>query len=81
MNAISYIKSKDGDLESLLLAAALPALGVQFDERASSNVKGDVVPCVNWLFESKSASLAHNHSMNVKLAGGVFALARTARSW
>ncbi len=52
--AVNYIRSGDGDLESLMLAACLTALGIQFSERPAFSLGGDTQPCVNWLFEETS---------------------------
>ena len=52
--AISFIKSADGDLDSLMLAACLTALGVPFSERPAFSVTGDSAPVVNWLFDDAS---------------------------
>lgn len=52
--ATHYLRSPDGDLDSLMLAACLCALGIPFDERPAFNVKGDTRPAINWLFEDKS---------------------------
>ncbi len=52
--AINYIRSADGDLDSLMLAAGLTALGIPFSERPAFAVTGDAQPCVNWLFEEAS---------------------------
>ncbi len=52
--AINYIRTADGDLDSLMLAACLTALGIPFSERPAFAVGGDTQPCVNWLFEEQS---------------------------
>ncbi len=52
--AINFIRSEDGDLESLMLAACLTALGVPFFEKPSFAVTGDARPSVNWLFDEQS---------------------------
>ena len=52
---IYYLKSGDGDIESLMLAACLTALGIPFDEKPAFHVGGDTSPHVNWLFENQSA--------------------------
>lgn len=52
--AISFIKSADGDLDSLMLAACLTALGVPFSEKPAFSVAGDSEPVVNWLFDDAS---------------------------
>ncbi len=61
-SATNYIKSQDGDLESLMLAACLTALGIPFDERAGFKLTGDTQPVVNWLFESESQDKKFNTS-------------------
>ncbi len=61
-SATSYIKSGDGDLDSLMLAACLTALGIPFDERAGFKLTGDTQPVVNWLFESESQDKKFNTS-------------------
>lgn len=66
--AISFIKSQDGELPSLMLAACLSALGVSFSEKPSFRVMGDVTPCVNWLFDDKSLD-------------GKFSTAEMIRKW
>lgn len=54
-DALNFIRSKDGDLDSLMLAACLCALGIPFAERPAFAVGGDVPePVINWLFEDKS---------------------------
>ncbi len=53
-DAINFIRSEDGDLESLMLAACLTALGIPFSERPSFSVVGDARPSVNWLFDEHS---------------------------
>ncbi len=52
--AINFIRSEDGDLDSLMLAACLTALGVPFSEKPSFAVTGDTRPSVNWLFDEQS---------------------------
>ncbi len=52
--AINFIRSEDGDLDSLMLAACLTALGVPFSEKPSFAVTGDTRPSVNWLFAEES---------------------------
>ncbi len=52
--AINFIRSGDGDLESLMLAACLTALGIPFSERPGFRVSGDTEPVVNWLFDESS---------------------------
>ena len=52
--AINYIRSGDGDLDSLMLAACQTALGIPFSERPAFAVGGDTQPCVNWLFDEAS---------------------------
>lgn len=52
--AINFIRSEDGDLDSLMLAACLTALGVPFSEKPSFAVTGDTRPAVNWLFDEQS---------------------------
>lgn len=58
--AISYIRSGDGDLDSLMLAACLTALGIPFDERPAFSVTGDTEPMVNWLFADASPDGKYN---------------------
>lgn len=52
--AINFIRSGDGDLDALMLAASLTALGIPFSERPAFAVGGDSEPIVNWLFEEES---------------------------
>lgn len=52
--ACNFIRSRDGDLESLMLAACLTALGIPFSERPGFRVTGDGAPVVNWLFDENS---------------------------
>ncbi len=59
---IEYLKSEDGDIESLMLAACLTALGIPFDEKPAFRITGDTTPAVNWLFEDKS----HDGKFNTK---------------
>ena len=54
-DALNFIRSGDGDLESLMLAACLTALGIPFSERPAFKVSGDTEPVVNWLFDEASA--------------------------
>ena len=54
-DALNFIRSGDGDLESLMLAACLTALGIPFSERPAFKVSGDTAPVVNWLFDEASA--------------------------
>lgn len=54
-DALNFIRSGDGDLESLMLAACLTALGIPFSERPAYKVSGDTAPVVNWLFDEASA--------------------------
>lgn len=53
-DALNFIRSGDGDLESLMLAACLTALGIPFAERPAFKVSGDTAPVVNWLFDEAS---------------------------
>ena len=53
-DALNFVRSKDGDLESLMLAACLTALGIPFSERPALSVSGDTEPVVNWLFDEQS---------------------------
>lgn len=53
-DALNFIRSGDSDLESLMLAACLTALGIPFSERPAFKVTGDTAPVVNWLFEESS---------------------------
>ena len=53
-DALNFIRSGDGDLESLMLAACLTALGIPFSERPAFKVSGDTAPVVNWLFDEAS---------------------------
>lgn len=53
-DALNFIRSGDGDLESLMLAACLTALGIPFSERPAFKVSGDAEPVVNWLFNEAS---------------------------
>ena len=53
-DALNFVRSKDGDLESLMLAACLTALCIPFSERPAFSVSGDTEPVVNWLFEEQS---------------------------
>lgn len=48
-DALNFVRSKDDDLESLMLAACLTALGIPFSERPAFSVSGDTEPVVNWL--------------------------------
>ena len=50
-DALNFIRSRDGELESLMLAACLTALGIPFSERPAFAVSGDTEPVVNWLFD------------------------------
>ncbi len=52
--AINFVRTEDGDLESLMLAACLTALGLPFSEKPSFAVAGDARPSVNWLFDEQS---------------------------
>lgn len=52
--AINYIRSGDSDVDALMLAACLTALGIPFSERPAFKVSGDTEPVVNWLFEESS---------------------------
>ena len=53
-DALNFVRSKDGDLDSLMLAACLTALGIPFSERPAFSVSGDTEPVVNWLFDEQS---------------------------
>ena len=53
-DALNFIRSRDGDLESLMLAACLTALGIPFSERPAFAVSGAGEPVVNWLFDEQS---------------------------
>ena len=53
-DALNFIRSRDGDLESLMLAACLTALGIPFSERPAFAVSGAGGPVVNWLFDEQS---------------------------
>ena len=53
-DALNFVRSKDGDLESLMLAACLTALGIPFSERPGFSVSGDTEPVVNWLLDEQS---------------------------
>ena len=53
-DALNFIRSKDGELESLMLATCLTALGIPFSERPAFSVSGDTEPVVNWLFDESS---------------------------
>jgi hypothetical protein len=53
-DALNFIRSRDGELESLMLAACLTALGIPFSERPAFAVTGDTEPTVNWLFDEQS---------------------------
>ena len=53
-DALNFIRSRDGELESLMLAACLTALGIPFSERPAFAVSGDSEPVVNWLFDEAS---------------------------
>ena len=53
-DALNFIRSRDGELESLMLAACLTALGIPFSERPAFAVSGDSEPVVNWLFDESS---------------------------
>ena len=53
-DALNFVRSKDGDLESLMLAAYLTALGIPFSERPAFALSGDTEPVVNWLFDEQS---------------------------
>ena len=53
--AFNFVRSRDGELESLMLAASLCALGIPFNERPAFSVGGDAKePVVNWLFDEES---------------------------
>lgn len=54
-DALNFIRSDDEDLESLMLASCLTALGIPFSERPAFKVTGDAAPMVNWLFSESSA--------------------------
>lgn len=56
-DALNFIRSRDGELESLMLAACLTALGIPFSERPAFSVSGDTEPVVNWLFDESSLDL------------------------
>ena len=53
-DALNFVRSKDGDLESLMLAACLTALGSPFSERPAFSMSGDTEPRVNRLFDEQS---------------------------
>ena len=53
-DALNFVRSKDGDLDSLMLAACLTALGIPFSERPAFALSGDTEPVVNWLFDEQS---------------------------
>ena len=53
-DALNFVRSRDGELESLMLAACLTALGIPFSERPAFAVSGDTEPVVNWLFDEQS---------------------------
>ena len=52
-DALNFVRSKDGDLESLMLAACLTALGIPFSERPAFSMSGDTEPVVNRLFDER----------------------------
>lgn len=53
-DALNFIRSRDGELESLMLVACLTSLGIHFSERPAFSVSGDTEPVVNWLFDESS---------------------------
>lgn len=53
-DALNFVRSGDSDLESLMLAACLTALGIPFSEKPAFKVTGDAEPVVNWLFDESS---------------------------
>lgn len=53
-DAINFIRSRDGELEPLMLAACLTALGINFSERPGFHVTGDTEAMVNWIFDEQS---------------------------
>ena len=54
--AFNFVRSRDSDLDSLMLAACLCALGIPFSERPAFSVGGDTPePVVNWLFDEASS--------------------------
>lgn len=53
-DAFNFVRSRDNDLDALMLAACLSALGIPFSERPGFRVSGDTEPVVNWLFEEHS---------------------------
>ena len=53
-DALNFVRSGDGDVDSLMLAAALTALGIPFSERPAFKVTGDATPVVHWLFDEAS---------------------------
>lgn len=53
-DALNFIRSGDSDLEALMLAACLTALGIPFSEKPAFRVTGDAEPVVNWLFDESS---------------------------
>ena len=61
-DALNFIRSGDSDLESLMLAACLTALGIPFSERPAFKVSGDTAPVVNWLFDEASTDGKHKAS-------------------
>lgn len=60
--AINFIRQEDGDLDALMLAASLTALGIPFSERPAFSVRGDTQPVVNWLFDESSPDGKHRAS-------------------
>ncbi len=52
--AVNFIRSGEGDVEALMLAACLTALGIPFSERPAFKVGGEGEPVVNWLFDEES---------------------------
>ncbi len=53
-DALNFIRSRDGEFESLMLAACQTALGIPFSERPAFSVSGDTEPVVNRLFDESS---------------------------
>ena len=57
-DALNFICSRDGELESLMLAACLTALGIPFSERSAFSVSGDAEPVVMNLLSMASSKPA-----------------------
>ena len=60
--AINFIRQEDGDMDALMLAASLTALGIPFSERPAFSVRGDTQPVVNRLFDESSPDGKHRAS-------------------